>query len=398
MGSTYSSVRVAVIVVAAGRGSRFGGTLPKQFHRLANAPVLRHTLRAFADHPLVDAIVSVINPAHRAEYNQAASGLASAKLRPEALGGDTRQASVLAGLEALAATAPDVVLIHDAARPFVSSELISAAIAAARAHGAAVPGAPVTDTIITAADNLLSATLDRDSLRAIQTPQAFAYAFILGAHRKASLGLESFTDDGSLAMAHGQAVHVFAGEATNIKITTPADMARAAAYLGADTMISRTGTGFDVHAFKAGDHVWLCGIKLPHTHGFEAHSDGDVGLHALTDALLGAMADGDIGQHFPPSQAQWKGAASDQFLAYAAERLRARGGMIDLLDVTLICEEPKIGPHAADMRARIADIAGIALSHVSVKATTTERLGFTGRKEGIAAMASATIRLPQDTQ
>jgi 2-C-methyl-D-erythritol 4-phosphate cytidylyltransferase / 2-C-methyl-D-erythritol 2,4-cyclodiphosphate synthase len=393
-----SSPRVAVVIVAAGNGSRFGGDLPKQFHELGGEPVLRRTLRAFVDHVDVDAVVTVINPAHATEYQGAIQGLGSNKLMREAHGGATRQASVLAGLEALAPTAPQIVLIHDAARPFVSAELISAAIAAARAHSAAVPGAPVTDTIIRAAEGRLSATLERESLRAVQTPQAFDYPFILAAHRKAAVGANSFTDDGSLAMAQGQAVHVFAGEATNIKITTPADMARATAYLGAEHMISRTGTGFDVHAFKAGDHVWLCGLKIPHTHAFEAHSDGDVGLHALTDALLGAMADGDIGRHFPPSEERWRGAASDQFLAYAVERLRARGGVIDLLDVTLICEAPKIGSHAAAMCARIAHITGTPIANVSVKATTTERLGFTGRKEGIAAMASATIRLPVTSQ
>jgi 2-C-methyl-D-erythritol 4-phosphate cytidylyltransferase / 2-C-methyl-D-erythritol 2,4-cyclodiphosphate synthase len=389
-----SSPRVAVVIVAAGSGSRFGGDLPKQFHMLGAEPVLRRTLRAFVDHADVDAVVTVINPAHGAEYRQAVEGFNSPKLLREAHGGATRQTSVLAGLEALTKAAPQVVLIHDAARPFVSEKLISAAVAAARAHGAAVPGAPVTDTIISAADGRFSLALDRENLRAVQTPQAFDYALILGAHRKAALGAENYTDDGSLAMAQGQMVHVFAGEATNIKITTPADMDRAAAFLGDGKMISRTGTGFDVHAFKDGDHVWLCGLKIPHVKGFEAHSDGDVGLHALTDALLGAMADGDIGHHFPPSDDRWKGASSDQFLAYAAERLRGRGGVIDLLDVTLICEAPKIGPYAEDMRARIAHIVGVPIGNVSVKATTTERLGFTGRKEGIAAMASATIRLP----
>ncbi len=395
MSASGPAARVAVIVVAAGRGTRFGDTLPKQFHMLAAVPVLRRTLRAFLDHPEVGSILTVINPLHTAEYHQAVGGLESPKLLAEAHGGETRQASVLAGLEGLAATAPEIVLIHDAARPFVSAALISAAIAAARIHKAAVPGAPVTDTIISAAEDRLSAALDRDILRAVQTPQAFDYQIIRDAHRAAAAGAGSFTDDGSLAMAQGQPVHVFAGEATNIKITTPADMARATAYLGEDTMISRTGTGFDVHAFKTGDHVWLCGVKIPHSHGFEAHSDGDVGLHALTDALLGAMADGDIGRHFPPTEERWRGAASDQFLAYAISRLRARGGEVDLLDVTLICETPKIGPHADAMRKRIARIAGTTLENVSVKATTTERLGFTGRREGIAAMASATIRLPQ---
>ena len=361
---------------------------------LAAVPVLRRTLKAFTDHGEVGTIVIVINPDHAHEYNQAILGYGSPKLLPVAHGGATRQASVLAGLEALAHKMPQIVLIHDAARPFASADLISAAVAAARTHKAAVPGAFVTDTIISADQGHLKATLDRDALRAVQTPQAFDFELIVAAHRKAAQNADTFTDDGSLAMAQGHHVHVFAGENTNIKITTPADMARATAYLGEDKMISRTGTGFDVHAFKAGDHVWLCGLKIPHTHGFEAHSDGDVALHALTDALLGAMADGDIGRHFPPSDDRWKGAASDQFLAYAVARLQSRGGVIDLLDVTLVCEAPKIGPHADAMRARIAQITGVPLGNVSVKATTTERLGFTGRKEGIAAMATATIRMP----
>jgi 2-C-methyl-D-erythritol 4-phosphate cytidylyltransferase / 2-C-methyl-D-erythritol 2,4-cyclodiphosphate synthase len=343
---TNPAPTVAVVIVAAGKGSRFGGTLPKQFHMLAAVPVLRRTLKAFADHGEVGTIVAVISPDHTHEYNQAIIGHGSHKLLPVAHGGATRQASVLAGLEALVHKPPQIVLIHDAARPFVSAQLISAAIAAARIHMAAVPGAPVTDTIISADKGYLKATHDRETLRAVQTPQAFDFELIITAHRKAAKNADIFTDDGSMAMAQDKAVHVFPGEATNIKITTPADMARAIAYLGEDKMISRTGTGFDVHAFKAGDHVWLCGLKIPHSHGFEAHSDGDVALHALTDALFGAMVDGDIGRHFPPSDERWRGAASDQFLAYAVARLQARGGVIDLLDVTLICDWPAYRRHA----------------------------------------------------
>jgi 2-C-methyl-D-erythritol 4-phosphate cytidylyltransferase/2-C-methyl-D-erythritol 2,4-cyclodiphosphate synthase len=302
---------------------------------------------------------------------------------------------VLAGLEALAAGKPDVVLIHDAARPFVLDGMIDAAIAAAREHGAAVPGAVVTDTIVGVSDGAIASTPDRASLRAVQTPQAFRFDLILAAHRRAAAeGRHDFTDDGNAARFAGHAVHVFAGDPANVKITTQDDLARAAQRLGAG-LVSRTGQGFDVHAFGPGDHVWLCGVRVPHDHGFIAHSDGDVALHALTDAVLAAMADGDIGRHFPPSDPQWKGASSDRFLAFATERVRARGGIIDLLDVTILAEAPRIGPHAEAMRARMAEIAGVPVGRVSVKATTTERLGFTGRGEGIAALASATVRLPE---
>jgi 2-C-methyl-D-erythritol 4-phosphate cytidylyltransferase / 2-C-methyl-D-erythritol 2,4-cyclodiphosphate synthase len=243
-------------------------------------------------------------------------------------------------------------------------------------------------------EGAIASTPDRASLRAVQTPQAFRFDLILGAHRRAAAsGRHDFTDDGGVARAAGHAVHVFEGEGGNVKITTQDDLARAAQRLGGG-LVSRTGQGFDVHALGPGDHVWLCGVKLPHARGFIAHSDGDVALHALTDALLAAMADGDIGRHFPPSDPQWKGASSDRFLAFAAERVRASGGIIDLLDITILAEAPRIGPHAEAMRARIAGIAGVALSRVSIKATTTERLGFTGREEGIAALASATVRLP----
>jgi 2-C-methyl-D-erythritol 4-phosphate cytidylyltransferase / 2-C-methyl-D-erythritol 2,4-cyclodiphosphate synthase len=385
---------VAALIVAAGRGSRFGGDLPKQYATLAGRTVLARTVEAFASHPSV-AVVQVVIHADDAVLCAKSVGSPRQKLVPPSIGGATRQASVLAGLEALAGQDIDIVLIHDAARPFVSPGLIDAAIGSAGRHGAAVPGAPVTDTIVSVESGVIAATHDRASLKAVQTPQAFRFDLILEAHRKAAAdGRHDFTDDGGVARLAGHAVHVFGGEPANVKITTQDDLARANQRLGA-AMVSRTGQGFDVHAFGPGDHVWLCGLKIPHDRSFIAHSDGDVALHALTDALLAAMADGDIGRHFPPSDAQWKSASSDQFLAFAAERLRRRGGVIDLLDVTIICEAPKIGPQAEAMRARIAEIVGVTIGHVSVKATTTERLGFTGRKEGIAAMASATVRLPE---
>jgi 2-C-methyl-D-erythritol 4-phosphate cytidylyltransferase / 2-C-methyl-D-erythritol 2,4-cyclodiphosphate synthase len=389
-----ANLKVAALIVAAGRGSRFGGDLPKQYAPLGGETVLARTVRALAAHDAVSSVIVIIHADDGALY-EAAIGSGEVKLNPAALGGSTRQASVLAGLEALAADAPDIVLIHDAARPFVSNDLIDAAIAAARDHGAAVPGAVVTDTIVGMADGTIATTPDRASLRAIQTPQAFRFDLILAAHRRAAAeGRHDFTDDGGVVRFAGHPVHVFAGDPANVKITTQDDLAHAAQRLGAG-LVSRTGQGFDVHAFGPGDHVWLCGVKVPHSHGFVAHSDGDVALHALTDAVLAAMADGDIGRHFPPSDPQWRGASSDRFLAFAAERVRAMGGVIDLLDVTILAEAPRVGPHAEAMRARLAEIAGVPIGRVSVKATTTERLGFTGRGEGIAALASVTVRLPE---
>jgi 2-C-methyl-D-erythritol 4-phosphate cytidylyltransferase / 2-C-methyl-D-erythritol 2,4-cyclodiphosphate synthase len=391
---------VAALIVAAGRGSRFGGDLPKQYAPLGGGTVLARTVAAFAEHPAIDAVQVVIHADDAALYYRAFGAVSvpltesSPKLLPPASGGATRQASVLAGLDALVTAAPDIVLIHDAARPFVTATVIDAAIAAAAVHGAAVPGAPVTDTIVGVADGVIAATPERAALRAVQTPQAFRFDLIRAAHRQAAAeGRSDFTDDGNVARHAGHAVHVFAGDPTNVKITTQDDLAHAVQRL-AGALVSRTGQGFDVHAFGPGDHVMLCGVAVPHDHGFVAHSDGDVALHALTDALLAAQADGDIGRHFPPADPQWKGASSDRFLAFAVERCRARGGIIDLLDVTMMCERPKIGPHAEAMRARVAAIAGVPVGNVSVKATTTERLGFTGRGEGIAALASATVRLP----
>ncbi len=311
-------------------------------------------------------------------------------------GGATRQASVRAGLEALAPRKPDIVLIHDAARPFASAGLIARAIAAAEKTGAAIPALPVTDTVKTVdADGHVDKTLDRNTLRLVQTPQGFAFPAILDAHRRAhAKGREDFTDDAALAEWAGMKVSVFAGEPGNIKITNAEDFARAEAMQFAALSDVRTGTGIDVHAFGPGDHVTLGGIRIPHDRALTGHSDADVALHALIDAILGALADGDIGAHFPPSDPQWRGASSDRFLAFAVERVKARGGRIAHLDLTIVCEAPRIGPHRDAMRARIAELAGIDVSRVAVKATTSEKLGFTGRGEGIAAYATATVRLP----
>ena len=311
-------------------------------------------------------------------------------------GGATRQASVYAGLQALAAEKPDIVLIHDAARPFVSAAVIARAIDAAGRTGAAVPTIPVTDTIkqVGATGNV-EATPERARLRIAQTPQAFRFDAILEAHRRAARdGRDDFTDDAALAEWAGLTVATFEGDPANMKLTTPDDFTREEARLAAALGDVRTGTGYDVHAFGDGDHLMICGVRVTHTRGFLAHSDGDVGLHALVDAILGALADGDIGSHFPPSDNAWKGAASDRFLKYAVDRVAARGGRIANLEVTLICERPKIGPLRDTRRARIAEITGLPISRIAVKATTSERLGFTGREEGIAATASTTIRLP----
>ncbi len=385
---------IVAVVVAAGRGERAGGDVPKQYRDIAGEPMIRPTLRSFLDHPQIDAVQPVINSSDESLYRAATAGLQN--LLAPVPGGATRQASVRAGLEALAASAPELILIHDAARPFLSGALIGRAIAAGKTAGAAVPGIAIADTV-KAIDGAASVveTLDRSRLRIVQTPQAFAFDLILEAHRRAAkAGLDSFTDDAALAEWAGHRVKVFEGEAGNVKVTTNDDFARAEILHLAGFADVRIGSGFDVHAFADGDHVMLGGIRIPHSRGVTGHSDADVALHALVDAILGALADGDIGMHFPPSDPQWKGVSSDRFLAFACERVRARRGMIAHLDVTIVCEAPRVSPHRDAMRARIAAIAGIAVGRIGITATTSEKLGFTGRGEGIVAMATATIRLP----
>jgi 2-C-methyl-D-erythritol 4-phosphate cytidylyltransferase/2-C-methyl-D-erythritol 2,4-cyclodiphosphate synthase len=386
--------RIAAVVVAGGRGQRAGGDVPKQYRTVAGTPVIRPTLSAFASHPQIEWVQPVIHPDDEALFHAAAGNLN--KLLNPVPGGATRQASVRAGLEALLEIAPDLVLIHDAARPFLSGALITRAIEAGSQYGAAVPAVAIADTVkqIDDAATVIE-TLDRSRLRMVQTPQAFGFALIVEAHRRAAAaGREDFTDDAALAEWAGQRIRIFEGEAGNVKLTTNDDFARAEALGVANLSDVRTGNGFDVHAFVDGDHVMLGGVRIPHTHGVTGHSDADVALHALVDAILGALAEGDIGQHFPPSDPQWRGASSDRFLAFACERVRARGGLISNLDVTVVCEAPRVSPHRDAMRARIAAIAGIGADRVGVKATTSEKLGFTGRGEGIVAMATATVRLP----
>ena len=391
-----SMPEVAAIIVAAGRGTRAASDLPKQFRQIGGQTLLSRTLRMFLGHAGVTLVQPVIHPDDVDLYRDAASALTGPRLLEPASGGATRQASVRAGLEVLAERKPDLVLIHDAARPFASAELVSRAIVAAQRDGAAVPVLPLTDTVKTVdALGRVDKTLDRTMLRLVQTPQAFAFPALLEAHRRAAkAGRGDFTDDAALAEWAGMKVGVFPGETGNIKITNPEDFGRSEAMQFAALGDLRTGSGIDVHAFGPGDHVTLGGVRIAHDKGLVGHSDADVGLHALTDAILGALADGDIGAHFPPSDPQWRGASSDRFLKFAVERVEKRGGRIAHLDLTIVCEAPKIGPNRDAMRARIAQIAEIGIGRVAVKATTSEKLGFTGRGEGIAAYATATVRLP----
>ena len=375
------------LVLAAGKGKRLPGDVPKQYRDLGGVPVLRHALDAFACHRRVGAVRVVYDPADRAHYARAADGL---RLLDPVAGGAERQDSVRLGLESLETLAPKRVLIHDGARPFPAAELIDRLIAALDEAPGAIAAIPAVDTLWRADSGAADALVPRDGLWRAQTPQAFRYPDILAAHRAAKG--QALTDDAAVARAAGLRVSLVMASEANFKITTEADLARASRAVARTDI--RTGTGFDVHKFGPGDGVWLCGVKIPHECGLDGHSDADAGIHALVDAILGAIGEADIGAHFPPSDPQWKGASSDRFLAHAAQLARARGGEIRHVDVTLICERPKIGPYREAMRARLAEILGVEIGRVSVKATTTEGLGFAGRREGIAAQAAATVALP----
>jgi len=377
------------LVVAAGRGTRLGAPLPKQYLPLAGKPVLRYSLETLTSHPGIEAVRVVFNPDDAASYEAAARGL---DLLPPVAGGAARQDSVRLGLESLAAAPPARVLIHDAARPFLDRATIDRVLAALDEAPGAIPALPVKDTVKRGVSGRVAETLDRSALWRAQTPQGFDYAAILAAHRAAQ-GSE-LSDDAAVAERAGLAVRLVAGSEANFKVTTAEDLEQAERLLLARQGDTRTGQGFDVHAFGPGDHVWLCGVKVAHERGLIGHSDADVGLHALTDAILGALGAGDIGQHFPPSDPKWRGAPSHVFLSHAGALVASAAGRIAHLDVTLICERPKIGPHRDAMAARIAEILDLERGRVSVKATTTEGLGFTGRGEGIAAQALATLRLP----
>jgi 2-C-methyl-D-erythritol 4-phosphate cytidylyltransferase/2-C-methyl-D-erythritol 2,4-cyclodiphosphate synthase len=388
------TLTIAALIVAAGRGTRAASPLPKQYARVGGVPVLARTLRVFLDHPRIDLVLVVIGAGDTPLYLSAVSGLECDRLLGAAEGGATRQVSVRNGLAALAAHTPDKVLIHDAVRPFATVDGVIEALGHAPGALAAVP---LTDTLKRAgSDARVAATLDRAGLWRAQTPQGFRYADIVEAHaRAAAAGNADLTDDAAVAELAGLAVVLVPGNESNRKLTTAEDLAMAEKAFAAPpaAMDVRTGQGFDVHRFTDGDHVWLCGVRIPHTHALEGHSDADVALHALTDALLGAIGAGDIGQHFPDTDQRWKGAPSHLFLAEAARLVRAQGGRIGNVDLTILCEAPKIAPHRDAMRRRIAEILGLDLSRVSVKATTTEKLGFTGRREGIAALATATVIL-----
>jgi 2-C-methyl-D-erythritol 4-phosphate cytidylyltransferase / 2-C-methyl-D-erythritol 2,4-cyclodiphosphate synthase len=376
-------MRIAAILVAAGSGSRFGAETPKQFLTIAGKPVIRHAAEALAAH------VSLLQPVGDADPIEAAlTGIPNCL--PTIPGGATRQDSVRAGLEALAPHQPDIVLVHDAARPVIPHGTIPALLAALRESPGAIPAAPVADTLKRVVRGVITETVPRTGLFRAQTPQAFRFATLLAAHRA---GLTGATDDASLLEAAGQTVEVVPGSDDNIKLTYPEDLVRLERIMAA-ALIPRIGTGFDVHAFAPGRPLVLCGITVPHDNGLAGHSDADVGIHALCDAIYGALAEGDIGRHFPPSQAAWKDADSARFLTHAAERIAANGGRLANADITLICERPKITPHAPAMIARLATLLGVAPSRISVKATTTERLGFTGRGEGIAAQAVVSILVP----
>lgn len=389
--------KTIAVIVAAGRGSRAGAGGPKQYRDLAGQAVIARTADVFLRHEKIDAVRIIIHADDGAEYEKAMAALVRhPKLLEPTTGGTERQDSVRRGLESLEAMSPSRVLIHDAARPFVDADLISRVVDALDGNAGAIAALPVHDTIKRAgADGAIETTVPRDALWRAQTPQGFHFGSILSAHKKAAG--KTLTDDAAVAEAAGMIVALVAGSPDNMKITQAEDFGMAETLLGRKSKLMdvRIGQGFDVHAFEPGNSVIICGVEIPHTAKLTGHSDADVGMHALTDALFGAIGEGDIGDHFPPSDPQWKGAPSRVFLDKARERVAARGGRIVNCDVTIICEAPKIGPHRDAMRAALANILHLSADRISVKATTTEELGFTGRREGISALASASVALPQ---
>ena len=387
---TRQNHKVAAIVLAAGQGSRAGGNAPKQFRQIGGKAVIAYAVDAFTAHPFVEAVYLVIGAGQK-ERIKSLPGLPQVAAIVE--GSDSRRGSVRAGLEAVVANGgADRVLIHDAARPFLSSAMIDQLLTALDTASGAFPALPVADTLVRSTDDIAGDVVDRSGLYRVQTPQAFHFNAILAAHQSWDDTREA-TDDAQMLRAAGHAVKLVPGDERLEKLTYPQDFARAEAVLGSQRT-TRVGMGYDVHRLADNEELWLCGVQVPHDQGLAGHSDADVAIHALVDALLGALSEGDIGSHFPPSDPQWRGAASSRFLEYAGERVTSRGGRIDHVDVTIICEAPKIGPHREAMRQRIGDILGIPIDAVSIKATTTEKLGFAGRREGIAAQAVATISLP----
>jgi len=387
-------MKVMAVIVAAGSGLRAGGEKPKQYQLLGDKPVLRHTLEAFITHPLIAKVITVIGEGHDALFHEASMGL---DLAAPVTGGASRQESCRLGIEACVNDSPDAVLIHDAARPFISHNVITAVIEKLRDAAAVIPALAVADTIKQARDGIIGKTLDRSALFYVQTPQGFHFDKIRAAYRNAvEKKLSALTDDASVAEASGIAVHIVPGDEKNHKLTTMEDIRKANRDLGERTQLNdvRVGSGMDFHVFEKGKSVWLCGVEIPHTHKLKGHSDADVALHALTDAILGTIGEGDIGTHFPPSDPQWKNARSKIFVAKARQLLEAKGGVIANVDITILAETPKVSPHLAAMKAALSEMLGITLDRIAIKATTTEKMGAIGRKEGMAAMATATVRLP----
>ena len=387
---------VAAVIVAGGSGLRAGGEGPKQYQMIGGKPVIWWTLQAFASHPGISYVQPVIGEGHEKMYVAAAGDL---RIEPPVTGGATRQDSCRAGLEALARHKPEKVLIHDAARPFASRDLISHVIAWLDRHGAVVPGLPVAETLKLAPGGIVKATVDRSGLWTAQTPQGFSFDAILAAHRAAlAAGTGDMTDDAAVAERAGIEIAMIPGRIENRKLTTAEDIDTAHRVMISAQLTNlpdiRVGQGIDIHPFEDGSSVTLCGVAIPYSQRLKGHSDADVAMHALTDAIFGAIGEGDIGTHFPPSDPQWRGAASSIFLAKAVELVRSRGGMIANADITILAEAPRIGPHVEAMKAKLALLLGIAKDRIAVKATTMERLGAIGRGEGIMAFASATVRLP----
>jgi 2-C-methyl-D-erythritol 4-phosphate cytidylyltransferase / 2-C-methyl-D-erythritol 2,4-cyclodiphosphate synthase len=378
------------LIVAAGEGERFGGPIPKQYQDLAGSPILRRSVLAFLRHPAIQQVRVVINSKHRDLYDEATVGL---ELPEPIQGGKTRQDSVRLGLEAMENQKPEMVMIHDAARPLIDADTIQRVREALDTHDAAIAAKPLVDTLKRGQDDVIKETIDRTNLWQAHTPQGFRFQSILEAHRKWQGN--SFTDDAAVAEHAGLRVTLIHSNPDNMKLTNPDDLDRARRLLGIGALPDvRTGFGYDVHRFVPGSQITLCGHTFPHDHSLEGHSDADAGLHALTDAILGTIGEGDIGVHFPPSEAKWKGADSTVFLRHAVDLLRQKGGAISHVDITFICERPKIGPQRAAMTKRLSELLKITSDRIGIKASTTEQLGFTGRGEGLAVQAVATVRLP----
>jgi 2-C-methyl-D-erythritol 4-phosphate cytidylyltransferase / 2-C-methyl-D-erythritol 2,4-cyclodiphosphate synthase len=391
------TMSVVAVIVAGGSGLRAGGGLPKQYQLVGGKPVIRWTLEAFLNHPMISKVQTVIGHGHEALFASATEGLTF--LRAPVSGGGSRQDSCRQGLEACVDLGATKVLIHDAARPFLSSDLIGSVISELDHASAVIPGLPVADTMKYAPSGMIERTVDRASLWFVQTPQGFRFDAILAAHRMAlDAGQTSFTDDAAVAEFAGMKVQIVAGEQKNRKLTTSHDIVEADREHSSQRFQNlpdvRMGQGIDFHIFEKGNAVTLCGVSVPHTHKLKGHSDADVALHALTDAILGSIGEADIGQHFPPSDKQWKGAPSSIFINKAMDLLAARGGVLSNVDITILAEAPRIGPHLAAMKQSLAQLLNLAVDRIAIKATTTEKMGAIGRKEGMSASAIATVRLP----